>query len=133
MLSQEVNEFLMKGGSYMPDFGVWEFDDLNFEGKQGWDFISLNILKNKNQDEKFVHGILNLKAQKLLVQQVNQSKLRKNIQLDNHSFKAFYQKSKAGINDQVIQTTNFPIDDKRFSISRITWFFINEHALIRNY
>ena len=114
MLSQEVNKFLMKGGSYMPDFGVWEFDDLNFEGKQGWDFISLNILKNKNQDEKFVHGILNLKAQKLLVQQVNQSKLRKNIQLDNHSFKAFYQKAKAGINDQVIQTTNFPIDDKRF-------------------
>jgi len=46
----------------MPNFGVREFDDLNFENKSGWDFISLNILKNKNQDEKFVHGILTLKA-----------------------------------------------------------------------
>lgn len=30
----------------MPNFGVGEFDDLNFENKNGWDFISLNILKN---------------------------------------------------------------------------------------
>jgi len=87
----DLEKYLQKGGNYKPDFGA-DFVPMNFsEGERrnsNWGSL-FDIVKRDFSNEKAINSLIDMKAEKIIIDQINSSKYKDDL-LNNEQLLRIY-------------------------------------------